>query len=151
MRSKILRWTAPALVAGFLCVASVQAQGLEPRFKIPFPFQVQEKVLPAGEYYVSQMKGHPATVSFYSSDGKSHAFASTFSYSAKDDAVRPAKLVFNRYGEEKYFLSRYLPPYRTAGRQVVMSESERAMVQTWWKIDQVTLLQLPERNGNSSK
>ena len=69
-------------------------------FKVPFPFTVGDKAMPAGEYFVEALYWN--AVAFHRSDGK--AVLVTIARSGEPRNVTTPKLVFRNYGDV-YFLA----------------------------------------------
>lgn len=69
-------------------------------FKVPFPFTVGDKAMPAGEYFVEALYWN--AVAFHRSDGK--AVLVTIAQSREPRNVTTPKLVFRHYGNV-YFLA----------------------------------------------
>ena len=69
-------------------------------FKVPFPFTVGDKAMPAGEYFVEALYWN--AVGFHRSDGK--AVLVTIAQSREPRNVTTPKLVFRHYGNV-YFLA----------------------------------------------
>lgn len=63
-------------------------------FKVPFPFTVGDKAMPAGEYFVEALS--PYAVAFHRSDGK--AVLVTIAQSREPRNAATPKLVFRHYG-----------------------------------------------------
>jgi hypothetical protein len=90
---------------------------------IPFEFNVGDKVMPAGEYLVSQI--NPASsltvLQLRSRDGKAAAMIqmNTIARSVSN----AAKLNFNRYGSQHYFAQAWMPG--NDGLAAAKSKAER--------------------------
>src|SRR5262249_39242850 len=97
-----------------LAVSAAQAQ--EPRVKanIPFDFVVGDRVLPAGEYTVSQVTGE--AIAILSEDRKANALTVT-SACASADSSKSTRLVFHALGG-RYFLSQIWVAGYSQGRQL---------------------------------
>jgi len=103
-----------------LAVSAAQAQ--EPRVKanIPFDFVVGDRVMPAGEYTVSQVSN--AAIAILSEDRKSTAMTVT-SACASASPSKSTKLVFHALGG-RYFLSQIWTAGYIQGRQLRESKAE---------------------------
>jgi hypothetical protein len=80
--------------------ATLYAQPTGTWFKVPFPFTVGDKAMPAGEYFVKAL--HWNAVTFQRSDGK--AVLVTIGRSCEPRKVTTPKLVFRHHGNA-YFLA----------------------------------------------
>jgi hypothetical protein len=80
--------------------ATLYAQPTGTWFKVPFPFTVGDKAMPAGEYFIEALYWN--AVSFHRSDGK--AVLVTIAQSREPRNVTTPKLVFRHYGNV-YFLA----------------------------------------------
>jgi len=105
-----------------LAVSAAQAQ--EPRVKanIPFDFVVGDRVLPAGEYQVSEMSTSGAFIAILSEDRKANALVVT-SACATSGPSNSSKLVFHAIGG-RYFLSQVWTAGYSQGRQLRESKAE---------------------------
>src|SRR5262249_60745951 len=81
-----------------LAVSAAQAQ--EPRAKanIPFDFVVGDRVMPAGEYQVSEMGASGTAIAILSEDRKTNAIGGT-SACASASPSQSAQLVFHAIAE----------------------------------------------------
>ena len=70
---------------------------------IPFAFEVGGKMLEAGRYTIKPNSFGSAVLQIRSTDGKQGVMVSSYVAQGKADKSRPAKLVFNKYGDQ-YFL-----------------------------------------------
>ena len=104
--NKILR--VAALSFGVLLLASAPAVfAAEPAVaKIPFPFVVGDKVLPAGEYRVSEVNGISDVIQIISTDGGAEAVAAVET-SDPDTSAPEAGVVFTFkiIGDQRYLVS----------------------------------------------
>lgn len=95
-----------AVLLGCLIAASAsraQAQIVDPiKADIPFGFHVGEKLLPAGEYTITEK--YPGLMEIQRDDGKEAAFFATTD-SQQRQGPKASELIFNKYGNET-FLSR---------------------------------------------
>jgi hypothetical protein len=95
-----------AILLGCLIAAGAshaQAQTLDPiKADIPFDFYVGEKLLPAGEYTITEK--HQGLMEIQRDDGKATAFFMTDDNQPRQEPTA-SELIFNRYGNET-FLSR---------------------------------------------
>jgi hypothetical protein len=111
---------------GFLLAVSA-AQAQEPRVKanIPFDFVVADRVMPAGEYEVSQLGATGQAIAILSEDRKSAAMTVT-SACASSGPSKSSKLVFHAIGG-RYFLSQIWVEGYDQGRQFRESKAEREL------------------------
>jgi hypothetical protein len=117
------------MVFGILAIGTVstttQAQSRdELTVNIPFPFTVESRTFPAGEYRVTRLnpQADTAALAIRSADTRLIKVVLT----APIIAIKPfdrAMLVFNRYGE-KYFLSQFWAAADNTGRQFAKSRNE---------------------------
>lgn len=108
-----------------LTVVSAQAQsGNKITARVPFAFQVGDKILPAGEYSITRLSQNSMLVR--SADGETRAIAQVpRSVQSKDNAkASTEKLVFRQYGDQ-YFLAQVWMIRGTTGRELNMTDSER--------------------------
>jgi opacity protein-like surface antigen len=91
------------LTAALISMGSARAHAQVVRFNIPFDFVVQNQVLPAGTYGVSQAGSK--VILIRNEKGNFHAFTTT--YAAEGRPGGDGMLVFNQYGKQ-YFLHEVL-------------------------------------------
>lgn len=93
---------------------------------IPFNFSVGEKSFPAGKYVIERNRRDSDTVWVIKrKDNVGSAFMLTQSVRANEPADA-TRLVFNRYGEQ-YFLAEFWTPGSNTGREVRISDREKAL------------------------
>jgi hypothetical protein len=117
-----------ATVFGLMLVPLAQAQvsaGLQG--KIPFQFQVGERVIPAGEYVVTRSSDLQSVLTMRSLDRKTGAinFLTSPTLSRSAENATP-KLVFQRYGST-YFLTQVWQGSGHDGNALSRSKAERAI------------------------
>src|SRR5262249_4901334 len=102
---KVMRSAFLGLVL-LLVVSAAQAQ--EPRVKasIPFDFVVGDRVMPAGEYQVSEMGASGQLIAILSEDRKATALMATSACTTSGPS-KSSKLVFHAIGG-RYFFSQVL-------------------------------------------
>jgi hypothetical protein len=107
-----------------LLLAVSAAQGQEPRVKanIPFNFVVGDRVMPAGEYLVSQISTGSPAIAILSEDRRANVLVIT-SACASSSPSKKTKLVFHALAG-RYFLSQVWTEGYDQGRQLGMSKSE---------------------------
>ena len=88
------------LAAAFISMSSAFAHAQAVEFKVPFDFSVNDKVLPAGIYWVEYTSENDAIL-VRSQDGRFNAISTT--NAAYGKSTDSGKLVFRRYGNQ-YFL-----------------------------------------------
>jgi len=105
-----------------LAVSAAQAQ--EPRVKanIPFDFVVGDRVMPAGEYQVSEMGASGQLIAILSEDRKATALMVTSACTTSGPS-KSSKLVFHAIGG-RYFLSQVWVQGYDQGRQLRESKAE---------------------------
>ena len=91
---------------------------------IPFAFTVNNQVLPAGEYEVSDGAAR-GTVVIQSEDRQHSAILVANAAEATDQALE-GKLVFHHYGN-RYFLHEIFAPGVVTGRELLPTKVEREM------------------------
>jgi hypothetical protein len=98
------------------------------RAHIPFNFVVDKQALPAGEYTIAPMGTGGNALLIRDRDGKAKALVVTNNCESLNPADK-SKLVFRRYGTDRYFLSQVWVAGNDTGRQLPKSahESEVAM------------------------
>jgi hypothetical protein len=103
MKATVLRTTAILAVAMALTAISAHAQGTPERqtYVVPFEFSVGKRVLPAGEYTVSN---RTPIIKVESKDGKHTAYTLPSATLGTGKRYAQAKLTFHRVGEQ-YSLS----------------------------------------------
>jgi hypothetical protein len=115
--------TIAVVIGIFLTISSALAQQTTLAADIPFDFVIKDTVFLAGEYTVSEERGHVLLIS--SRDGSQHV-----SVSAAPVAFRLPKeqsdLMFHRYGDN-YFLSQLWVEGSEEGSRVPASQLEREL------------------------
>ena len=93
---------------------------------IPFDFSVQQHVLPAGTYVVTQVRDGLYQIQSQDRRGPMASMQTTSlgAYNGQSDRI---KLIFNKYGD-KYFLSQFWATGQPQGRAVLKSHSERELI-----------------------
>lgn len=115
MTNQLVLGLGIALLAGGSALAQVMT------FNVPFPFQAEKSMLPAGEYTVDTSI-NPHVVHVRSADFKSAAMLLSHSIESRKTSTR-GTLVFNRYGDT-YFLSQVWKPGTNTGRTLRKSKRE---------------------------
>jgi hypothetical protein len=133
---KLMRSTFLGL--GLLLAVSA-AQGQEPRVKanIPFDFVVGNRVMPAGEYLVSQTGFASPAIAILSEDRTATALVITSACSSSGPS-KSTKLVFHALAG-RYFLSQVWAEGYTQGRQLPMSKSETQLAKNGSKAEEFVL------------
>ncbi len=108
--------------------AFAQMSGPTIHANIPFKFVVDRQALPAGDYTISRLSASEPAIVLRSADGKDVKIALCTRLSVLKPAEK-TKLVFRRYGTDRYFLSQVWVAGSESGRQLPKSahESEVAM------------------------
>jgi hypothetical protein len=125
----VLIFTVLTTLSLFVTLAAVSAYAqsdMRLNVNIPFEFSVRNKVLPAGEYTVSQITRD--TLLIRSVDGNAHEIFLTLPSLARTTPNQSA-LVFNRYGDE-YFLSKIWTSGKDTGHQLSESRAELELIRT---------------------
>ena len=95
---------------------------------IPFNFTVGEKSFPAGKYVIQQNRTDSDIVwAIRHKDNVGKAFVLTNPVRSTN-AVEETRLVFKKY-DDIYFLSEFWFPNTNTGRQIQISDRERALAQ----------------------
>ena len=110
-------------LASLLTAGSAMAADRAAEATIPFAFNVGDKVLPAGEYTISQAGWRPSGVIQIRSTDTKHVMLTTAINDAKQPAHR-GELIFNHYGD-KYFLTEVLCPGAGVSMQLPPSKLEK--------------------------
>ena len=93
---------------------------------IPFNFTVGEKAFPAGKYVIERNRKDSDTVwVIRHKDNVGKAMLLTRPVRA-NDVVEETRLVFNRY-DDLYFLSEFWTPGSQTGREIQISNREKAL------------------------
>jgi hypothetical protein len=107
-----------------LLATSAWAMGFG-RATIPFPFHVGEAELSAGDYDIIIGQPYVGAVTFRSCTTGRVLFTPPFFFDRQQNPSSPeAKLVFNRYGEDQYFLSQIWDPLHPNSMKLAQSQSE---------------------------
>ena len=101
MKAIILRITTMlAVIVGLTAVAAqAQTTPRAVRFTVPFEFNVNSDVLPAGDYTVSVEN---QTVRIQKNDGKANVIALSRRTVSANRSDSPVKLTFRHYGDQYY-------------------------------------------------
>ena len=91
------------LTAALISIGGARAHAQQVTFKVPFDFIVNNQVLPAGIYGVSQTAQSAILIKTW--DGRFHAMTSIFADDKQSYGV--GKLIFAKYGNQ-YFLREVL-------------------------------------------
>jgi len=115
-----------ALGFGLLfATAAANAQGVNVRADIPFPFIVDRQILPAGEYEFRPGAASYAILMIQSADGKRTTSSITNACGGGHPAEN-TELVFHHLGK-RYYLSQLLVQGDPEGRQLPKSRAEAEM------------------------
>ena len=119
---------AIALFGFCLLLTASSALGQEPQtvVNIPFNFVVGDKTLPAGEYVIRRNKRDSDTTWVIEQKGNGANVVLLTRPAYAQNTQEENKLVFNRY-MDVYFLSSIWTTGSNTGREVQMSNRERAM------------------------
>lgn len=111
--------------AGTLLLATSLWGAGSSRATIPFPFHVGEAELTAGDYDVIVGRPHIGAITIRSCSTGEEFFTPNLSFDRQQDLFSPeAKLVFNQYGENEYFLSQIWDPSHPYSMKLVKSQHE---------------------------
>jgi hypothetical protein len=112
-----------------LLAVPLPAQTIRLRANIPFEFVAGTRTMPAGDYAVDTTAAQNVV---RVRNENTHDTSLVLSNSANEQrlASNPeAKLVFHRYGDQ-YFLSKVWDGYEAVGREIPMSNAERALTES---------------------
>ena len=130
MRKQIISVAAALLlsvVAAAQCGAQQGVGAVE--VNVPFAFQAGNQMLPAGEYRIQRLSAEMEGIQLIRSyDGKASTTVTSLPAESKDSSA-PARLVFNRYGNE-YFLAEIWTD-GTHGRRLHKSVREKEWASTF--------------------
>ena len=117
-------------LASFLVLITVSsALGQSDRqtiIHIPFKFSVGEKSFPAGNYIIERNKRDSDLVWVIKRQGNTGSAVLLTQPVRADKTAQQTKLIFNRY-EDVYFLSEFWTPGSNTGRQINISDREKAL------------------------
>jgi hypothetical protein len=92
--------------------------------RIPFDFYLRDRVLPAGEYQVSEITDDGALL-VRSADGREQSLTQTRNTSATARQAGDSRLVFNRYGDQYFLAAAWMQGGQ--GHVLVKSHRERSL------------------------
>jgi len=120
-----------AVVALFLFIGRLPASAVSPEYlmtvQVPFEFQVNEKLLPAGNYVIKRDPQTPQILMIQCPEQNIWATVHTIPHSLSEGTVRTS-LIFKEY-DEKYFLSEVRVLGRGDGYALTQSKAERRLAQ----------------------
>jgi hypothetical protein len=103
--------------------------GVTVKADIPFDFYASDRLMPAGVYFVVPASDSDrVTYLLRPAEPVPGAFVGTYQVSTKQDDRQDARLIFNKYTEDRIFLSRIVPFGSANAREVPKSKKEREMV-----------------------
>ena len=111
------------------------------RVQIPFAFVVNRQALPPGEYTVSRLGDNDAILLIRGTENKEVMMAT----SNRMESSKPAsktKLVFRRYGADRYFLSQVWVEGSDTGRQLSKSAHESEVALDFHPTDVIVMASL---------
>ena len=126
---KVLGVMAMGCLLSLLVVVSAHAQdeGSAIRVSIPFDFNVEGKILPAGDYEIRRINDEPAELLI---QNVNHRRDERMFQTEPLDARRipnHSLLVFHRYGENGYFLSEVMTAGEQTGEELRPTRAERTL------------------------
>ncbi len=107
--------------------ASAQSQENVMTFQVPFEFQVNEKLLPAGKYVIKRDPQMPKFLQIQSTEQNILVVVNTIPLTLLKEPARTS-LTFKKYGE-KHFLSEVKVLGRGDGYALFKSKTERRLAQ----------------------
>lgn len=124
---KVLVTVTLLLVATAVAMAQ---QGVSLKADIPFDFYASDRLMPAGIYFVVPASDSDrVTYVLRPADPVPGVFVGTYQVSMKLDERPDARLVFNKYSEDRIFLNRIVLPNASANAlEVHKTKKEREMV-----------------------
>ena len=93
--------------------------------RVPFDFYVRDRVLPAGDYRVSELTSDGVALHLRSTDNGAALAVLTNGAEEAGRQARAPRLIFHRYGEQYFLAAVWLRA--DAGRRVVASRRERSL------------------------
>jgi hypothetical protein len=115
------RYVLAAILFAAFPASGLFAQSMDLKAKIPFDFQIGDKLLPAGEYRVQ----HVSNLLVLRQEDGDHAAASRLTYpSSRRDIPQKAALQFKRYGNQ-YFLSNVWTAGERAGLAIPQTKMQQ--------------------------
>jgi hypothetical protein len=119
-------------ILGFLCALALAgilpAQSSWPLVAdVPFAFHVGDQAMPAGEYRVQRVAGQ-GMVWVIPSEPAPRAMSYSYGTSPRVKASEHNLLVFNKYGEGRYFLSQIIHAGDNVASELPKSVRERELV-----------------------
>jgi hypothetical protein len=102
------------LAAGCFCVPVARAQNLSYQASIPFAFYIDNMLLPAGTYHITQMAQN--MLSYRNERGVTMAYQMVLAKELADGATI-GQLTFDQYGSS-YFLREFSAPDQGSGRHM---------------------------------
>ena len=114
-------------LAGFaiiLCATSAWGQTKILTGDIPFPFHIGDKHFAAGNYDVRIGEPFKGMVALVSPTGEDGAYARVVYDKLQNGNAFQSKLVFNKYGEDEYFLSQVWHPFYASSMKLMQSHHE---------------------------
>jgi len=95
--------------------------------QVPFEFQVNEKLLPAGKYVIKRDSQNPQVLMIQCPERNVWVTVHTLQHSLWEQSAQTS-LIFKEYGEKR-FLSEIRVPARGEGYALIMSKTERRLAQ----------------------
>jgi hypothetical protein len=121
--------------------AFAQMNGPTIQANIPFKFVVDRQALPAGDYTISRLGNSEPALVIRSADGKEVKIALCNRLEALQPAAK-TKLVFRRYGTDRYFLSQVWVAGSDSGRQLPKSAHENEVAMDFTSSDVIVMASL---------
>ena len=127
MKKQIFYHIAASVLFLFIGKQSASAQSLEyvTTFEVPFEFQVNEKLLPAGKYIVKRDQQRPQILLLNCPERKLWVTFQTITHSLSEQPSH-SSMVFKMYGE-KHFLAEVKVLGRDEGYALIRSKTERQL------------------------
>lgn len=135
---------AVALLAAAIAAGPSYAQHMGLKGNIPFAFQVGNKTMPAGDYWIQRLLADDGSFQLIRrTDSSANALTPTIPVDAKNGQSDPV-LVFHKYGNT-YFLAEIWAG-DTQGRKLLKSEREKELLrETRGSEVAVSLQSVPDR------
>ena len=93
--------------------------------RVPFDFYVRDRVLPAGDYSVSELTNDGVALQLRSTDNGEALAVLTNSAEEAGRQARAPRLIFHRYGEQYFLAAVWLRA--DAGRRIAPTRRERSL------------------------
>ncbi|MBL8191027.1 MAG: hypothetical protein JNK38_23615 [Acidobacteria bacterium] len=125
MKKQIMNIVATISFLFVMSAISAYAQTPALKANIPFDFQINGKVMKAGEYTISEPVSPKGLVIIRG--GQKASSASSLFYTVDENVADQTKLVFRRYGDQ-YFLTQMTIKGMARNRELPTTKAERELI-----------------------